>query len=122
MAFVTTTQAAEALPTPQSQSTPGADASLLLMGALAGAALSKEAQKQSRKMMRKLAWKALGDKLKGMFSKKHRRESEIAGMPLWLFLLLVIAAAAIGLWLFGLLGFLILLGLGAIIYLLLNSN
>jgi hypothetical protein len=99
----------------------GGDAAMLLMGALAGAAMTKEAKRQYRALTRKMAWKALGQKFKGLFKKEFRLDDEIAGMPAWLFIVLVVGGAAIGLWLFGLLGFLVLLGLGVIIYLLIND-
>jgi hypothetical protein len=43
-------------------------------------------------------------------------------MEMWLFILLVVAAAAIGVALFGLWGFIVILLLGAIIYLLLKQS
>jgi hypothetical protein len=99
------------------------DAAILLMGALAGATLSKEAKKQYKSLSRKLAWQALGLKFKGLFNKKYRQQGEqIAGMELWLFILLVVAAAAIGVALFGLWGFIVILLLAAIIYLLLKQS
>jgi hypothetical protein len=99
------------------------DAAVLLMGALAGATLSKEAKKQYRALSRKLAWQALGIKVKGVFNKKYRQQGEqVAGMELWLFILLVVAAAAIGVALFGLWGFIVILLLAAIIYLLLKQS
>lgn len=99
------------------------DAAILLMGALAGATLTKEAKKQYKALSRKLAFQALGLKVKGLFNKKYRRQGEqIAGMELWLFILLVVAAAAIGVALFGLWGFIVILLLAAIIYLLLKQS
>jgi hypothetical protein len=96
------------------------DAALLLMGALAGASMSKSATKQFRKMKRKMTWQALGMKFKSMFGKKQ--QEQIMGMDAWLFVLLVLAVAALGFWAFGVWGFLVLLGLGAIIYLLLKNG
>ncbi len=99
------------------------DAALLLMGALAGATLSKEAKKQYRALSRKLALQALGQKIKGVFNKKFRKQGEqIAGMETWLFILLVVLAAALGVALFGLWGFIVILLLAAIIYLLLRQS
>ncbi len=96
----------------------GGDAIILMM-ALAGAATSKAARKQYRKAMRKMAWQSLGHSFRSAF--KFGDET-IAGMPFWLFLVLAIAVAAIGIWLFGLLGFIIVLALAVIIYLLLNKS
>jgi hypothetical protein len=124
MALVTTTTTEQVIPV-ESNTSPavsGSDAAILLMGALAGATLSKEAKKQYRALRNKLAWQALGLKIKGAFSKKHRHKGDqIAGMDMWLFILLVVAAAAIGVWLFGLWGFIVILLLAAIIYLLLRQ-
>ncbi len=123
MALVTTnTQQEISVESNTSPAVTGGDAAVLLMGALAGATLSKEAKKQYKALSRKLAWTALGLKIKGAFSKKHRQQGEqIAGMDMWLFILLVVAAAAIGVWLFGLWGFIVILLLAAIIYLLLRQ-
>jgi len=111
-----TTVATPAAPASQTPTPGGADA-LILMAALAGAATTKAARKQYRKAMRKMAWSALGYKFKSMLNFKG---GTTAGMPTWLFFVLAIALAAIGIWLFGLLGFLIVLGLAVIIYLLLK--
>lgn len=98
-----------------------ADAVLLLMGALAGATISKAARRQYRQLRRRLVWQALGQRLAAMFGKKRGAADTIAGMDAWLFILLVVVAAALGVWLFGLLAFLVILGLAAVIYLLLRG-
>lgn len=124
MAFVTTTTTtqAESSQAAEAQQNLSADAALLLMGALAGASMTKAARKEYRKLQRKMAWKALGLKFKSMFSRKHQASDQIFGMDAWLFILLVLAGAAIGFAIFGVWGFLVLLGLGAIIYLLLRNE
>jgi hypothetical protein len=124
MALSTTSSVqSTATPAPADQSVLTSDAAMLLMGALAGAAMTKATRKQYRALSRKMAWQALGLRFKSLFGKKNNDiPAEIAGMPSWLFLVLVVAAAAIGIWLFGLLGFLIVLGLGVIIYLLLQKD
>lgn len=121
MAFVTSTTALPAQPAQPAQSNnlTGGDAALLLMGALAGATMTRSMRRQYRALNRKMVMKAIGLSFASLFNKKLRRDT-VAGMPTWLFILLVIAAAAIGLWLFGLLGFLVLIALAIIIYLLLR--
>lgn len=124
MALVTNTlHLTEAQIAPEQPAISNGDAALLLMGALAGATMSKEAKKQYKALTRKLAWKALTQKVKGLFSKSHRQQGDtIAGMEPWLFILIVVAAAAIGVALFGLWGFIVILLLGAIVYLLLRQS
>lgn len=124
MALVTTISHQAVTSESNAQSMPAnGDAAILLMGALAGATLSKEAKRQYKSLSRKLAWQAMGLKVKGLFNKKYRQQGEqIAGMELWLFILLVVAAAAIGVALFGLWGFIVILLLAAIIYLLLKQS
>jgi len=70
-------------------------------------------------MMRKAFWMAAKQKLNRLFRNK---QDQIAGMAPWLFILLVVAAAAIGVALFGLWGFIVILALAAIIYLLLKQS
>ena len=99
------------------------DVAVLLMGALAGATLSTSTKKQFKVLTRKLAWQGLGLKVKGVFNKKYRQQGEhVAGMDMWLFILLVVAAAALGVALFGLWGFIVILLLAAIVYLLLKQS
>ncbi|MCU0334229.1 MAG: hypothetical protein MUF62_04160 [Chitinophagaceae bacterium] len=122
MSFVSVTSQATTPPPPAPASgISSADVMLLMMGAVAGASMSKAARRQYRQLRRKLVWQALGQKFKSMFSKKHRFGDTVAGMDMWLFILLAVVAAAIGVWLFGLFGFLVILGLATIIYLLLRN-
>jgi hypothetical protein len=103
----------------------GGDAALLMAGALAGATMAKATKRQYRQLSRKMAWQAMGYKLKGLFNKKYRGGGdmpEVAGLNFWVFLAIVVGAAALGTWLFGFVGFLILLGIGIIIYLLLQDK
>ncbi len=94
---------------------------LLLAGALAGTAMSRSARKQYRKMTRKATWKLLGMKVKSMLGFKKDVPDTVMGLDFWVFLLLVILGVALGAALFGLTGFLILLGIAVIIYLLLQG-
>lgn len=106
---------------PEANSFSGGDAALLLMGGLAGAALTREAAKKYRSLSRKLAWTAFKSKIKSLFAPKNPLKGEkIAGMEPWLFLLLAVAGAAIGVAIFGLWGFIVMAGLAAVIYLLLE--
>jgi len=105
------------------QSGASGEIALLMMGLVAGASMTKAARKQYRALTRKMAWQALGFKLKSLFGKKDFGEDQtVAGMPLWLFIVVAVGAAALGLWLFGLMGFLLLLALAAIIYLLVKKS
>lgn len=96
-----------------------AEMAMLMMAAFAGTAMSKSMRKQYRSMMRKAFWMAAKQKLNRLFGHK---QDQIAGMEPWLFILLVVAAAAIGVALFGLWGFIVILALAAIIYLLLKQS
>ena len=103
----------------------GGDAALLIAGALAGATMAKATKRQYRQLSRQMAWKAMGYKLKGLFSKQYRGGGdmpEVAGLNFWVFVAIVVGATLIGTWIFGLTGFLILLGIGVIIYLLLQEK
>jgi hypothetical protein len=82
--------------------------------------MSKSARRQYRALTRKMAWKALGDKLKGLFSRQ--RADQIFGLEPLVFWLLVAAVALLGILLFGFWGFLVIAALGVIIYLLLKQN
>jgi hypothetical protein len=118
-----TVQQVEAPVTTQ-PSLPTSDVAILLMGALAGASMTKTARRQYRKMMRKATWKMLGYKMKAAlgFKSSNNVPETVWGMNFWLFLALVIVGVAIGTWLFGLAGFLILTGIAAIILLLLKDD
>ena len=124
MAFVTsTTQAAAPLPaaeTPESSFT-GGDAALLLMGAMAGATMTKAAKKQYAAMPRNMARQQLGMQFKGLFSKKYRKDSVMGLSPL-VFWLLVAAVGLLGILVFGLWGFLVIAALGLILYLLIKKS
>ncbi|MCA0382509.1 MAG: hypothetical protein LCH58_10125 [Bacteroidetes bacterium] len=96
-----------------------AEMAILMTAAFAGTAMSKRMRKQYRSMMRKAFWMAAKQKLNRLFRNK---QDQIAGMAPWLFILLVVAAAAIGVALFGLWGFIVILALAAIIYLLLKQS
>ena len=102
---------------PSSNNLPSSGDALLLVAAFAGAATTKAARKQYRKAMRKMAWSSLT----GKFRKQNSYEQRVGKWPLWAFILIVALLAAIGVWLFGFLGFIIILGLGVIIYLLVND-
>jgi hypothetical protein len=122
MSFVSvTSQPATPPPSEQVSGISSADVMLLMMGALAGAGMSKAALRQYRQLRRKIVWQALSQKFKSVFSKQHRLGDTVAGMDMWLFILLAVVAAALGVWLFGLFGFLVILGLATIIYLLLRK-
>lgn len=119
MALTSTTQALPVAPPSQpTGDVSGFDlAGLALLAAITGVAVTKSGRKAMRKAIRQLAWKNMKLSIKNLFTKGKR----IAGMDDWLFLLLVIALAAIGVWLFGLWGFLVILLLGLILYLLLRN-
>ena len=110
---------AEAQPAAPAEGFSG-EAALLLTAALAGASMSKSARRQYRALTRKMAWKALGDKLKGLFSRQ--KADQIFGLEPLVFWLLVAAVALLGILLFGFWGFLVIAALGVIIYLLLKQN
>ncbi len=118
MALTTTTQALPVSPPSQPVSeVSGFEATgLALLAAIAGVAVTKSGRKAMNKMVRQFAWQNLKLSVKNLFTKGQR----VAGMEDWLFILLVIALAAIGVWLFGLTGFLVILLLGALLYLLLR--
>lgn len=111
---------AEAKPAAPAEGFSG-EAALLLTAALAGASMSKSARRQYRALTRKMAWKALGNKIKGMFSRQQRAD-QIFGLEPLVFWLLVAAVALLGILLFGFWGFLVIAALGVIIYLLLKQN
>ena len=121
MAAFTTMATTESTPsTPASASgISSAEVGMLMMAAFAGTAMSKSMRKQYRSMMRQAFWQAAKQKVKGLFGKNN---NQVAGMESWLFILLVVAAAAIGVALFGLWGFIVILALAAIIYLLLKQS
>jgi len=101
---------------------PGSETmALLLAGAFAGVAITKAARKQYRKFTRKALWKTMGMKLKSFFSFKKQDPDTVMGLNFFVFLLLVVLGVAIGAALFGLTGFLLLVGLAIIIYLLLRD-
>lgn len=124
MAFSTSSvQQSNAAPALPAATSATGDASMMLLGALAGVAMTKEARRQYKALSRKMAWQALGLKFKGIFNKKYRAiDDKIGGIDSWLFILLVVAAAALGIALFGIWGFIVILALGAIIYLLLQQS
>lgn len=115
---MTTTQAGTNATAPAKEFTSPALA-ILMMAAFAGTAMSKSMRKQYRSMMRKAFWIAAKQKVNRLFGNK---QDQIAGLEPWLFILLVVAAAAIGVALFGLWGFIVILALAAIIYLLLKQS
>jgi hypothetical protein len=122
MAFVTTTTTQASVPAPANSSTvSGGDAALLLMGALAGASMSKQARRQYRAMTRKMAWQQLGMSFKGLFNKKYRQE-KIGGLSPLAFWLIVAGVSLLGILLFGFWGFLVIAALGLIIYLLIKKS
>lgn len=90
-----------------------------MTAAFAGTAMSKSMRKQYRSMMRKGFWLAAKQKFKSLFSKQ---QDQVAGLEPWLFILIVVAAAIIGVALFGLWGFIVMLALAAILYLLLKQS
>jgi len=95
---------------------------ILLAGAVAGTAAARATRKQYKKMMRRLTWKMIGLKFKSMLGFRKNVPDEVMGLNFWVFVGLVALLAIIGAALFGVTGFLILLGIGIIIYLLLNGN
>jgi fatty acid desaturase len=97
------------------------DAGILLAAALVGSLSARAAKKQYRKALRKAAWQALRNRVLSLFSGKKRRDT-IFGLEAWLFFVLVLVAAALGVALFGFWGFLVLVALGVIIYLLLKQS
>ncbi len=106
-----------------STSLPGSETmALLLAGAFASVAMTKAALRQYRKLARKALWKAIGLKMKSFFSFKKQDPDTVLGLNFFVFLLLVILGVAIGAALFGLTGFLLLVGLAIIIYLLLRDR
>ncbi len=109
--------------TAKNEVVPGGETLAILMaGAFAGVAMTKAARKQYRKLVRKAMWKAMGMKLKSFFSFKKQDPDTVMGLNFFVFLLLVVLGVAIGAAIFGLTGFLILLGLAIIIYLLLRDR
>jgi len=98
------------------------DAAVLMMTALAGASMTKAARKQYRKIVRKATWKALGYKMKATLGFKQDVPDTVMGLNFWVFIAIVVGAVILGTILFGITGFLILLGIGIIIYLLLNDK
>jgi hypothetical protein len=122
MAFATTTTTQASVPVPTNSTTvSGGDAALLLMGALAGASMSKQARRQYRAMTRKMAWQQLGMSFKGLFNKKYRQE-KIGGLSPLAFWLIVAGVSLLGILLFGFWGFLVIAALGLIIYLLIKKS
>jgi hypothetical protein len=102
---------------------PTSEMALLMTAALAGASMTKAAKKQYRKMARKAAFTMVGYKIKRMFGFKAPDVPDtIFGMNFWLFLGIVVVAAAFGAWLFGFWAFLVLVALGFIIYLLVKDD
>lgn len=116
-----TIQPSAETPAAPSSSFPSSGTALLLMAAMSGAAMSKTARRQYRKMARKAAWTWLGLKMAKMLGFKRDVPDTVMGLNFWVFLLLVAVGVAIGAALFGLVGFLILLGISIIIYLLLQN-
>jgi hypothetical protein len=98
------------------------DAAALLTIALAGAAATKASKRYYRKMARKAAWKMMGMKMKAALGFKQDVPDTVMGLNFWLFLGIVVAASILGVVLFGVLGFIIVLGIAFIIYLLLNDK
>lgn len=102
---------------------PSSELALLMMGAMAGAAMTKAARKEYRKMARKTTWKMVGYKMKRMLGFKAPDVPDtIFGMNFWLFFGIVVVGAAFGAWLFGFWAFLVLIALGLIIYLLVKDD
>jgi hypothetical protein len=120
----TTIQTEQSVPTsPEVQpSFTNSDAAALLTIALAGAAATKASKRYYRKMARKAAWKMMGMKLKASLGFKQDVPETVMGMNFWLFLGIVVAASILGVVIFGALGFIIVLGIAFIIYLLLNDK
>lgn len=121
MAFVTNTiqeaPTAEVTTNQSSEITTG-EASLILGGALAAATLTKASRKQYRKMVRKATWKMAKLKVASLFGGKSSVPDEVMGLNFWVFVGIVALAAIVGTAVFGLTGFLALLGIAIIIYLL----
>lgn len=106
----------------EQQSFTSTDAAALLTVVLAGAAATKASKKYYRKMARKAAWKMMGMKLKASLGFKQDVPDTVMGLNFWVFLGLVVAASILGVLLFGPVGFIIVLGIAFIIYLLLNEK
>lgn len=111
-----------AVPSEAQPSFSSSDAAVLMMTALAGASMTKAARRQYRKMVRNAAWKAMGYKMKAALGFKQNVPETVMGLDFWVFLAIVVGAVILGTILFGITGFLILLGIGIIIYLLLNDK
>lgn len=112
----------EAVPSEAQPSFSSSDAAVLMMTALAGVSMTKAARKQYRKMVRNAAWKAMVYKMKAALGFKKNVPETVMGLDFWVFLAIVVGAVILGTILFGITGFLILLGIGIIIYLLLNDK
>lgn len=124
LSITSTTVPQVEVPAAPQPSLPASDAAILLMSALAGAAMTKTARRQYRKMARKATWKLLGYKMKAAlgFRRSNEVPETVFGMSFWLFLGIIIVAVALGTWLFGLAGFLILVAIAAIILFLLRDD
>ncbi len=118
----TITEQPLAVPAEAQTSFTSSDAAVLMMTALAGASMTKAARKQYRKMVRKATWKALGYKMKATLGFRQDVPETVMGLNFWVFIAIVVGAVILGTILFGITGFLILLGIGIIIYLLLNDK
>jgi hypothetical protein len=117
-----TEQPIEAPVAPQ-HALPSSEIALLMTAAVAGASMTKAAKKQYRKMARKAAFSMMGYKIKRMLGFKAPDVPDtIFGMNFWLFFGIVVVGAAFGAWLFGFWAFLVLIGLGVIIYLLVKDD
>lgn len=102
-----------------------AEVTMLMTAALAGASVSKAARKQYRKIARKAALVLAGYKIKRLLGFKKQSADvpdEILGLNFWVFMGIVIVGAALGAWLFGFLGFIILVALAFIIFLLVKDD
>lgn len=127
MALSTTniaTAQTEAVPAAHQPGMSSSDAAVLMMAALAGVSMTKTARRQYRKMTRKMAWKAMGQKIKAGLGFKTSGDipETVMGMNFWVFLAVAVGAVILGTVIFGITGFLILLGIAIIIYLLLNGK
>jgi hypothetical protein len=120
----TTTEQIETVPAASQPTLNSSDAAVLMVAALAGASMTKAARRQYRKMTRKMAWQAMGYKIKSGLGFKTSGDipDTVMGMNFWVFLAVAVGAVILGTVIFGITGFLILLGIAIIIYLLLNSN
>lgn len=120
----TTIEQPEAVPAANQPALTSTGAAVLMMTALAGASMTKAARRQYRKMTRKMAWKAMGYKIKSGLGFKTSGDvpDTVMGMNFWVFMAVAVGAVILGTILFGVTGFLILLGIAIIIYLLLNGN